>query len=49
MGKISSINHSNNYYFYFFNWGYYYLSAGVLSYKKIVVKFNGESTISIMA
>ena len=49
MGKNTTLHHSKNYYFNFYNWGYYYISAGTLSYKKIVEKFNGESTTSIMA
>lgn len=48
MGKFKSKNHSNNYYFYFLSWGYYYFSARALSYKKIVEKFNDESTTSVM-
>ena len=48
MSKFKSNNHSNNYYFNFLSWGYYYFSAGALSYKKIVKKFSDESTTSVM-
>lgn len=47
MGKFKTVNTTNNYYFYFFSWGYLFYSAGYLYYKKIVKKFAGESTTGI--
>lgn len=49
MGKFKIMNNLNDYYFYFFSWGYYYVSARALSYKKIVGKLTCESAKSINA
>ncbi len=37
---------ATEYFFYFFSWGFYYFSAGTLSYKKIAVKPN-ESIVGV--
>lgn len=41
------IENQTKYYFYFFSWGYYFFSAGNLSYKKIVGKTTDESITGI--
>jgi hypothetical protein len=46
---LKLIEDQAKYYFYFFSWGYYFFSAGALSYKKISGKLTDGSSIRIFA
>lgn len=43
------IENQTSYYLYFFSWGYYFFSAGALSYKKISGNTTDESVDGIYA